>query len=145
MKRIVLLILMTFFISKGQAQKFISSHTVGNETKTYSKVLVVVKSKNATQRAELEDDVVQRLLGEDIEAVPSYLRLSNEMIKTMGKNEKALEGFALKLKQNGFDGILVTSLVNANKSFEFNPSEFRTATVPIRYGRFGRYYGTTTI
>lgn len=145
MNRLLLLVLMTMFFNTTYAQEFISSHTVGNETKTYSKILVVAKVKEDNKRIEMEDDLVAKLKKKGIDAVPSYKRLTKEMIKKQGENEKALEVFVSTLRKNDFEGILVTSFVDAKQSVEYNPSEYRTATVPVRYGRFGRYYGRTTV
>lgn len=145
MKTLFSILLMTLFFSNSYAQKFISSHTIGNETKTYSKVLVVAKAKDEIRRKEIEDDIVANLNKKGIKAVPSYLRLTKEMIESKGQDEAALELFVATLRENDFDGIMVTSFVDAQKSVEYNPSQYRTARVPVRYGRFGRYYGTTTV
>lgn len=145
MNRLFLFVFMIMFLSHSYAQETISSHTVGNETKTYSKILVVVKAKNATRRIEMEDDIVERLKKKDINAVPSYGRLSDDLLKTRKNEEEALEAFVDTLRKNDFDGILVTSLVEASQSVEYNPGEYRTTRVPVRYGRFGRYYGTTRV
>lgn len=145
MNKLFLFVFMMMFLSQSYAQKTINSHTVGNETKTYSKILVVVKAKNAIRRMEMEDDIVERLKKKDINAVPSYGRLSNDLLKTRENDEEALEAFVDTLRKNDFEGILVTSLVEASQSVEYNPGEYRTARVPVRYGRFGRYYGTTRV
>ncbi|HHP7242767.1 MAG TPA: hypothetical protein ACFCUD_13910 [Cyclobacteriaceae bacterium] len=145
MKKLFALAYITFFLTNSYAQKFISTHTVGDETKSYAKILVVVKAKDALRRVELEDDIVKRLEKKDISAVPSYLRLSDKVLKAKEKDEKALEMFVSKLRENDFQGILVTSLVDAEKSVKYNPAQYSTSTVPVRYGRFGRYYGTARV
>ncbi len=145
MNKLILFVLMIMFLSNSYAQKFISSHTVGDGTKTYAKILVVVKAKNANHRMELEDDIAERLKKKNINAVPSYIRLPKELLKTKGNDEKALEAFVSTLRENNFEGILVTSLVKASQSVEYNPGEYYTTRVPVRYGRFGRYYGTTRV
>lgn len=145
MKKLPMFVLMLMFLSNSYAQKVINSHTVGNETKTYSKILVVVKGKDDNRRIEMEDDIVARLKKKDINAVPSYIRLPNDKLKTKAKDEAAVELFVSTLRENDFDGILVTSLVDASQSVEFNPAEYRTARVPVRYGRFGRYYGSRRV
>ncbi len=145
MNRLFLFVFMTMLVSNSYAQNFISSKTIGNETKTYSKILVVAKAKNDTRRIEAEDDIVKRLKKKGIDAVPSYMRLTKEMIKKNGKNEEALELFVETLRKNGFDGILATSLVAAKESVEYTPGQYSTTTVPARYGRFGRYYGATSV
>lgn len=145
MNRSLLFVCMMLFLINGFAQEFISSHTVGNEPKSYSKILVVAKVKNDLKRIEMEDDLVKRLKKKGLDAVPSYPRLTNEMIKREGKDEKALEVFVSKLRENDFDGILVTSFVDSKQTAEFNPGRYRTSRVPVRYGRFGRYYGRTRV
>lgn len=133
------------FVSHSFAQKFISSHIVQDETKTYSKILVVVKAKRATDRVQVEDDIVNKLNEKDITAVASYVLVPHEAMKSKAKDEKQLEMFVSKLREDKFDGILVTSLIEAKESVDYNPSQYRTSTVPVRYGRFGRYYGTATV
>lgn len=145
MSRLFFLTLIMLFLSKSYAQEFLGSHTVGKETKTYSKILVVAKAKNETKRVEMEDDIVKRLKKEGIDAVPSYLRLTNELLEAKKQDEEALETFVSILREKDFDGILVTSLVGTNESVEYNPAEYRTTTVPVRYGRFGRYYTTARV
>lgn len=145
MIRLFSVLLLTFFVSSSYAQEFINSHTIGNETKAYSKILVVAKAKDDAKRMEMEDDIVSNLKKKGIDAVPSYVRLTSEMIKKKGNNEEALEQFVATLRKNDFDGILVTSLVDAQQSVEYNPASVSTRTVPVRYGRFGRYYGTTRV
>lgn len=145
MNRLFLFVFMIMFLSHSYAQNTLISHTVGDETKSYSKILVIVKAKNDTRRMEMEDDIVERLKKKDINAVPSYVRLTKDLLKTKENDEEALETFVNMLRENDFDGILVTSLVEAEQSVEYNPGEYRTARVPVRYGRFGRYYGTTRV
>ncbi|MEL6306197.1 MAG: hypothetical protein AAGL29_13160 [Bacteroidota bacterium] len=145
MKNTFILTLTMLVFTSSHAQKFVSSHTVGNEMKTYSKVLVVVKTKDVARRVGLEDDIVMRLKKEDIIAVPSHLRLDQKTLNTKAKDQKAIELFVSKLKENGFEGILVTSLVDAKESVTYNAAEYRTTTVPVRYGRFGRYYSTARV
>jgi hypothetical protein len=145
MNRLIPIVFMTLFISNTYAQKFIGSHTVGDETKSYSKILVIVKVQSTTRRVEMEDDIVKRLKNKDISAVPSYLRISNDVLKAKGKDEDALEAFVLTLRKRNFDGILITSVVEASKSVDYDPGQYHTTTVPVRYGRFGRYYGSARV
>ncbi|MEL6485236.1 MAG: hypothetical protein AAFP96_10370, partial [Bacteroidota bacterium] len=140
-----ILMLTILVFTSSHAQKFVSSHTVGNEMKTYSKVLVVVKTKDAARRVGLEDDIVMRLKSEDINAMPSHLRLDQKTLNAKAKDAEAIEVFVSKLRENGFEGILVTSLVDAKESVTYNAAEYRTTTVPVRYGRFGRYYSTARV
>ena len=145
MNKSLLFVCMMLFLINGFAQEFIGSHTVGNEPKSYSKILVVAKVKNDLKRIEIEDDLVRRLKKIGLDAVPSYPRLTNDMIKRKGGDEGVLEAFVGTLREKDFDGILVTSFVDSKQTVEYNPSQYRTTTVPVRYGRFGRYYGRTRV
>lgn len=145
MKKLLYVLLLIVSVNGLYAQKFISSHTVGDAPKTYSKILVVVKGKDHAQRLQMEDDLVKNLKKKDIPAVPSYIRLTEEMLKNKKPDEKMLEKLVTTLRENGFQGILVTTLVDAKQSVEFNPSQYRTTSVPVRYGRFGRYYGSARV
>lgn len=143
------LIFVTLFlliaVSHGFSQSFSSSHVVGDKKKTYKKILVVVKAKNAAQRIQAEDDLVAQLKGNEIEAEPSYLRLSEQELKTKEKDVESLEKFVSILIGDNFEGILVTTLVDAEKSIQHNPAQYYATSAPVRYGRFGRYYGTTSV
>lgn len=143
--KLFIAVLMTLCMHQVYAQKFISSHTVGEATKAYSKILVVVKTKDHGHRLEMEDDLVKTFKKKDIQAVPSYIRLTDEMLKNKKPDEAMLEKLVKTLRENGFDGILVTTLVDAKQSVEFNPSQYRSTNVPLRYGRFGRYYGSARV
>ncbi|MEL6192695.1 MAG: hypothetical protein AAFR66_11625 [Bacteroidota bacterium] len=145
MNKLLLFVCMILFLSHGYAQKVISSHTIGNEAKSYSKILVIVKAPNSTSRMEMEDDIVARLTKKSIPAAPSYVRIPNKVLKAKWKDEEAIETFVSKLRENDFEGILVTSLVEASQSVEYKPAEYSTRRVPVRYGRFGRYYGSARV
>lgn len=145
MNKMLISILTMIVLHSSHAQEFISSQTIGSEAKSYTKILVVAKVKNETRRIQLEDALVGRLQKKDIAAVPSFLRLTKEMMAKNGNSEKALEMLVSKLNENGFDGILVTSPIDAKQSIEHSKRRYTPTTVPVRYGRFGRYYGTATI
>lgn len=136
---------MVLFLGNLQAQKVISSHTIGFQAKPYSKILVVVKAKKEYNRVQMEDDIVNQLMDEDIEAVPSYLRLSGGVLENIESQPEALELLVSTLREKGFEGILVSSMVAANQSVEYNPGQYQATAVPVRYGRFGRYYGTAVV
>lgn len=144
MKNLLTLLFITVLASNSFAQKFITSHTVGEVKKKYTKIFVVAKAKGPAERAEIEDDIVNRFKKADILAVPSYILLTDEMLKK-GKDEKSLELFVKKLREEKFDGIVLTNMLEAKESVDFNPGHYSTTTVPVRYGRFGRYYGTVNV
>ncbi len=145
MKTFMSFVFFTLCCVQLYSQEFVSSYTIGNETKTYSKVLVIVKVKSDAQRMEMEGDIVRQLEAKKIEAVPSYLRLTNEMIGKGEKNSENLERFVTTLREKDFDGILVSNMVEASQSVKYNPAEYSTTRVPVRYGRFGRYYGSARV
>ena len=145
MRTLISLFFFAVCFMQTYAQELVSSYTIGNEAKTYSKVLVIVKVKNDSHRKEMENDIVKRLMSKKIQAIPSHLHLTREMLEEGEKNSEELELFVTALREKEFDGILVSNMVEADQTVEYNPAKYRTTRVPVRYGRFGRYYGSTQV
>ncbi len=107
--------------------------------KNYDKLLIVSRSKDLTARVKGEQQLVKDLAALGIKAESSI-----EIIKTESFDkeltEKELDALRMSLVAQGFDGIVVTNLIDTQEYSDVVPGSARTAYVPVRYGRFGRYY-----
>jgi hypothetical protein len=86
-----------------------------------SKVAVVCMTKDQGLRRMAEDAAASQLKG--AQAVPSYQALGDT-------NPKDKEAVKAKLKEQGFEGVLVMRVTNVNERVD-----------PVDYGTFDAYYG----
>lgn len=91
------------------------------------KFVVAALLKNPAVRRQVEDDMVAMFPGQ---AVQSYKELGVDELK---ENE---EFYNAKLKKEGYDGIVVMSLVNVNKDTRYVPG-----TYPVYYRSWRGYWG----
>lgn len=141
MKIFVPVLLLCCFALAGCSSSYMTSSTnVSNKKKSYNKVLVVAKTKNKTARIRFEDQVVL-----DLAAVGVAAASSMDVIKVESFDkeltEKDLDRLRNNLASSGYDGVLVTNLVDASQYTDVVPGGTSRAYYPARYGRFGRYYG----
>jgi len=94
-----------------------------------NKVLVVALLKNDTYRRSAEDEMVS-LLQE--KGVASYNYLTRDVKEAQ---EPAMRE---KMKQEGFDGIVIMRLADVDKDVTYVPGTYNT--YPPYYGRFWSYY-----
>ena len=115
------------------------STNVSNIKKSYDKLLIVSKSRDMTARIKAEQEMVKDLAAMGIKAESSI-----EIIKTESFNkeltEKELDALRESLVAQGFDGLVLTNLIDAQEYTNVVPGTPTTAYMPARYGRFGRYY-----
>jgi Fe2+ transport system protein FeoA len=124
----------------GCATTYLQQSTnVSNIKKNYDKLLIVSKSRDMTARIKTEQEMVKDLAAMGVKAESSI-----EVIKTESFNkeltEKELDALRESLVAKGYDGIVITNLVNAQEYTDVVPGSPTTAYMPMRYGRFGRYY-----
>lgn len=124
----------------GCATTYLQQSTnVSNIKKNYDKLLIVSKSRDMTARIKAEQEMVKDLAALGVKAESSI-----EVIKTESFNkeltEKELDALRETLVAQGYDGIVITNLVNAQEYTDVVPGTPTTAYMPARYGRFGRYY-----
>jgi hypothetical protein len=96
-------------------------------SKPFTKVLVIAPLKNATSQRIAEDKIVSRL--KQGTGVQSYIYL-----QPSDTVEAALES---KLKQDGFDGIILMHLKSVEKSTTYTPG----TSYGGYYGGYGGYHG----
>ncbi|WP_435624286.1 hypothetical protein [Flagellimonas sp.] len=123
-----------------------SSENVSNARNDYEKILVVGRSKDNTARIKFENSVVSQLAEQGLNGISSYAE--NAMVDINKKySDSELVTLKKRLMSNGYDGVIVTNLINTEAYTDVVPGGTSTAYVPARVGRFGRYltyYPVTT-
>ncbi len=115
-----------------------SSENVSKTKNDYNKILVVGRSKDKTARIKFENSVVSQLAEKGLNGISSY---SANAIININKEYSDSELVTLKknLMSNGYDGVIVTNLINTEAYTDVVPGNSSTAYIPRRVGRFGRY------
>ncbi|PQB03971.1 hypothetical protein [Aureitalea marina] len=140
MKKISFIALVCLLTLSGCSSKYLtSSSNVSQEKKSYDKILIVAIAKDLTSRIRFENQVVSDFATKGITAASSV-----DVIKKDSFDKKLTEAeidmLRNTLKQAGFDGIIITNLIDASQYTDVIPGNTNTAYYPARYGRFGRYY-----
>lgn len=127
------------FLSSCKTTYLQQSTNISNVKKSYDKLLIVSRSKDKTARIRAEQQMVSDLAARGVRAESSI-----EVIKTESFDkeltEKDLDELRNHLVASGYKGIVVTNLVNAQEYTDVIPGSTSTGYMPVRYGRFGRYY-----
>lgn len=136
--RFAVILLFTFSLV-GCSSYLTSSENVGKTKKTYEKILVLGRSKDNTTRLKFENQVVEQLQANGVNAVASY---TIDGTKDVNRefSESQVQNVKKKLVSAGFDGAIITNLINSEEYTDVIPGNSSTTYIPARYGRFGRYY-----
>ena len=140
MKNLIIVICLTTFLISGCASSYLqNSSNVNGAKKSYDKILVVAKAKDKLSRIKFEDQVIKDLATRGVKAFSSMEIIRTESFhKEIEEND--IEQIRLKLVEDGFDGVIITNLINVDKYTDVVSGNSGTTLVPVRYGRFGRYY-----
>ena len=126
-------------ILSGCSSYLTSYENINPSKNTYEKILVVGRSKSKTARIKFENSVVNQLKESGISAVASHAAKA-----IIDLNKKYSESELATLKKNlmtdGFDGVIVTNLINTEEYTDVIPGGTSTTYIPRRVGRFGRYF-----
>jgi hypothetical protein len=140
MKQILAILGFTALLVSGCSSTYLQNSTnVSQIKKSYDKILVVAKAKDNTTRIKFEDQVVQDFAAQGITAFSSMNVIKKESF-SKELSDKEIENLRNKLVADGFSGVIITNLVNAEQYTDVVPGNTRTAYYPARYGRFGSYY-----
>ncbi|MGI9547861.1 MAG: hypothetical protein ACR2MM_11515 [Flavobacteriaceae bacterium] len=138
-KNILLMGFLLLFLSSCKTTYLQYSTNVSDVKKSYEKILIVSRSKDKTVRIKAEQQIVRELAARGVKAESSI-----EMIKTESfdkeLSEKDLDELRKQLINMGYKAIVVNNLVDAQEYTDVIPGNTSTAYMPVRYGRFGRYY-----
>ena len=112
--------------------------------KTYDKILVVTRTSDKTSRIRSEDALVNKLSENGIQAVASYQEPLTSSVS--GKQtEASAKALANTLFSKGYQGVIITNLINTKQYTDVIPGGPNTTYFPVRYGRYGRYMGAYPI
>lgn len=123
------LIMVTLMISCGTTahiEKSWRDPDVTVDVSKLNKVLVVALLKDEANRRSTEDKLATLLKGK---AIPSY----NILTKDVSQAREA--GMNERLKNEGYDGVVMMRLADVDKDVQYVPGNY-----PVYYGRFWRYY-----
>ncbi len=123
----------------GCASSYLTnSRNYSQEKKTYGKIAVIGVAKSRLARSQFEQEVADGLTARGVNAVPSYNSgIDIPMDGTLSDSQAAEVN--RQLLAAGFDGAIVTNLVDASQYTDVIPGSSYTGYYPVRYGRFGRY------
>ncbi len=139
MKKSILLLLAGLLLT-ACGSYLAHSENVSKARKPYSKVLVLAWSQNEIARALFEKDVVEALGKKGITGVRSLD--SGIAIPTDHKlSESEAAAIGDELRAQGYDGALVTHLVDTEEYREVLPESFSPGFYPSYSMQFGGYLG----
>ncbi|WP_143542374.1 membrane lipoprotein lipid attachment site-containing protein [Robiginitalea sediminis] len=145
MKKTIVLLVFALILS-GCSTYLTQTHNVSKTKKEYQKVLVLARSQNRIARSLFERDLAEFFASRGISATPSID--SGIDIPMEGQvSEAQAETIRQQLRDAGYDGAIVTNLVNTEEYKEVIPGSATTDYYPVYYGRFRRYvsyYPATT-
>ena len=134
-----LFVLSLLLLLSGCTSYLTGYENVSNVKNSYEKILVIGRSKSKTARIKFENSVVDQLKENEVSAVASHA--SKRMIDLKKQySEGELATLKKKLMSNGFDGVIVTNLINTEEYTDVVRGGTSTTYVPTRVGRFGRYF-----
>ncbi|MFM1877583.1 MAG: hypothetical protein RLZZ241_449 [Bacteroidota bacterium] len=114
------------------------SRNFSNTKRSYHRIAVIGVSKSYIARTRFEESVANKLQEKGVTAIPSFNSgISIPMEETLNSAETAT--LNQQLLEAGFDGALVTNLVNTSEYTDVIPGSTFIGFYPVRYGRFGRY------
>ena len=140
MKRMFLIgAAMTFLLSGCSGSYLTNATNVSKQKKSYDKILVVSRAKDQTARIKFENQVVNDLAANGVLAKSSIEVIRMEDL-SKEVSEERISDLRRKLLSEGYDGVIITNLINTEQYTDVTPGTIQTEYYPVRYGRFGRYY-----
>ncbi len=116
------------------------SQSVSGQKKAYSKILVIAHFKDRLARGLNEREIAQYLEGNGIPGVASMKSEITLNFETELTQEEIAE-VRRQVIQNGYDGIIVTNVIDVSEFREDIPGTFTMATMPDQYVTFGSFIG----
>jgi len=145
MKKIIFSLGILLFLVQGCASSYLQEAVnVSNEKKSYDKILVVSMASDKASKVRSERALVSKLAENGIQAVAAHEEsITSSVSGKLSESEgRALAG---SLSATGYQGIIVTNLVNTQQYTDVIPGGTSTSYYPVRYGRYGRYVGAYPI
>ena len=120
MKNLFALFLVGLMMTSCKTTYLKQSTNVSNQKKSYNNILVVSRSKDKTARIKAETQMVKDLAARGVKAAPSIDVIQTESF-SKELSEADLEALRENLVANGYDGILITNLINAEQYQDRHP------------------------
>ena len=139
MKNLFIVLVAALMVTSCKTTYLKQSTNVSNTKKAYNNILVVSRSKDKTARIKAETQMVKDLGQRGVKAASSIDVIQTESF-SKELSEEDLQNLRKQLVTNGYDAILITNLINAEQYQDVVSGGASTAYMPVRYGRFGRYY-----
>jgi hypothetical protein len=137
---LTLLLISSFLLSSCGATYMTQSQQVVEEKKSYDKILVISRGKNEIARSLLEQDIAKELKGHGVNAVAYHKQSGIGIPVDVELTEIQLDNLKNKVLEGGYDGAIITHLVNVEEYRELIPSGVYPSTDPNYYGQWGYYW-----
>ena len=144
LKSVILLVALTLISSCSSTLTVLNSWTEkGDNILSGKNVLVITKVKDNGTRIQSEESITKQLLASNIKAKSSFKMFS--MLEPNKKlNKEEIESAVKKIKEKGYNAIVLTTLKDFSKSQHTEQSGGYYAGGNYygnHYGGFGSYYG----
>ncbi|MDX1331882.1 MAG: hypothetical protein R3252_02535 [Robiginitalea sp.] len=136
----VLTLTVSMLLSGCGASYMTQSKAVVDAKKSYSKILVVSRGKNEIARSLLEQDIAKELKGRGVNAVAYHKESGIGVPVDVELTDQQVEALKQKVISDGYDGAIITHLINIEEYKELIPSGVYPSTDPNFYGQWGYYW-----
>ena len=137
----LLIAITTSLLMSGCGASFMTqSKAVVDAKKSYSKILVISRGKNEIARSLLEQDIAKELKGHGVNAVAYHKESGIGVPVDVELTEEQVEALKQKVIDSGYDGAIITHLVNTEEYRELIPTGVYPSTDPNFYGQWGYYW-----
>jgi hypothetical protein len=116
------------------------SKAVVSEKKSYSKILVISRGKNEIARSLLEQDIARELESQGVQAVAYHKESGIGVPVDVELSEQQVASLKQKVVDDGYDGAIITHLINTEEYKELIPTGVYPSTDPNFYGQWGYYW-----
>ncbi len=139
MRKLFLLTCVLVFLT-GCSSYLSQAENVSQQKKAYDKILVVARTDSKAARVLFEREVAQQLQTEGVTAEASVDHIAELSLQGNSGTDQR-QAIRNTLVNAGYDGVIVTNLIDSQEYTDVIPGTPTTAYVGSRYGRFGQYYG----
>jgi len=116
------------------------SKTVVDSKKSYSKILVISRGKNEIARSLLEQDIAKALKSHGVQAVAYHKESGIGVPVDVELTEQQVAALKKRVIDEGYDGAVITHLINVEEYKELIPAGVYPSTDPNFYGQWGYYW-----
>ena len=137
---VVVTLTMSMLLSGCGASYMTQSKAVVDTKKSYSKILVISRGKNEIARSLLEQDISRELKGHKVNAVAYHKESGIGVPVDVELTDQQVEALKQKVMEDGYDGAIITHLINTEEYKELIPAGIYPSTDPNFYGQWGYYW-----